>query len=176
MAIRIISDFDQTLIKLDLDWAKFRSDFSIGRINDIWKLDDVSRSNAIDSLTNLEKRSVLNSNLHPLAPAILSQNVIGVLTNNSEEAVNLTFETKCKDFTFSTEKIHVLGRETLKGPKEDFEIFKCAILEICHKADQTDISEVIYMGDSDYELKYASRVGLRVFKVTQNQSDFTWHF
>jgi phosphoglycolate phosphatase-like HAD superfamily hydrolase len=86
-----------------------------------------------------------------------------VLTNNSEDAV-AHFLTK---FTSLESRVAVIvGRETLAGPKHDYDVFqrgftRCVTATAAVRGDE----DVVYVGDADWELDFARRLGAQAIDV-----------
>lgn len=170
MAINLISDFDQTLINLSIDWKEFRRIHGLNRVVDIWKLPIENRESTLASLSHIEIAAAAKSDFHPVAMSILKENLIGILTNNSESAVRVMLERAGDEDNFSNQEVKIYGRESLKGPKENFELFQEAINAICvsKKVDSRDV--VYYAGDSEYEILYARKMGLKPIHIFSNST------
>lgn len=86
-----------------------------------------------------------------------------VLTNNAETAVSRFLERQ----SLLDRVVAIVGRETLAGPKRDFRVFEEG-LHRCTQAtcDARNGESVVYVGDMDYELDYARRLGASAFHVS----------
>ena len=173
LAIGIISDFDQTLINLDLDWSSYKKEFNLQKVADIWEMDKESRIAATDALNLLEIEAVEKSKIHSCCFSIISNKVLGVLTNNSEAAVNLFLKKLERNLNFDLLEIKVVGRETLSGPKENKELFLKGINSILLHSKLKSPTEVLYVGDSEYEIDYAQSLGLQTQRIFPNQTELS---
>jgi hypothetical protein len=98
---------------------------------------------------------------------------IAVLTNNDEAAI----DTFLGRFPHLRARVRVVvGRRALGGPKTDFAVF-AAGYAICRQALGATTAEpelapeiepkITYVGDMDYELDYAGRLGAEIIDVRQ---------
>ena len=99
--------------------------------------------------------------------AIDAATAVAILTNNSEAAVA---EFLKREPVLAAKVKAVVGRETLAGPKTDFEIFRTGIhaSRARRSAAPTPIS---YVGDMSYELDFARQLGATAVDVVE----FTTH-
>lgn len=151
----LISDFDGTVARLPVDWAALRAYYGVRSILDLWM------DSALDwsTVTEAEVSAARTAQVLPGAERLLADDgPAAVLTNNSELAVGEFLDHHPE----LGERIAVVvGRETLEGPKNDFECFREGIL-LCMDAlgsPQVGIG-LRYLGDQDYELEFARRLGL----------------
>jgi phosphoglycolate phosphatase-like HAD superfamily hydrolase len=86
-----------------------------------------------------------------------------ILSNNIESAV-WRFLERFSDL--GSRVGPVVGRETLGGPKNDFDVFARGF-NICVEATAPARSEssIIYVGDMAYELAFARRLGARAIHI-----------
>ena len=169
MAFRVISDFDQTLINLEINWNSFRNEYDLNRVADIWKMGKQRQQKALKALCQLEIQAAGKSDIHSCCKSILSNKLIGVLTNNSETAVNLLFEKLSRELDVDLTGTKVVGRETLGGPKENKQLFSQGIHLILSHAKLEETDDLLYVGDSEYEIKYAQEIGLKTRRILPNQ-------
>jgi hypothetical protein len=158
-------------MNLSVDWAEFREKNNLNRINDVWMVSPKDRSMLLSELTNLESEAALHSPFHPAIDSIFKHSILGILSNNSEEAIKIMlsrYEAKHKTKIAS---IRIIGRETLQGPKESKPLFENAIFELLAPYYMLDLKNCYYIGDAGYELDYASQLGLKTIKVTSSTSN-----
>lgn len=156
-----IVDFDGTLARLDVPWAELRASLGVERIDDLWALDTPSAWNII---TSAERDAAAASDpVDEVVQLLENATTVAVLTSNAEDAVH-TFLAR---FPALRAKIAiVVGRETLSGPKTNFETFSTGY-GTCVRATAVarDAQPVVYVGDMEYELAFARRLGALTFDV-----------
>jgi phosphoglycolate phosphatase-like HAD superfamily hydrolase len=156
----VVSDFDGTLAHLDISWQSLRESLSVARIDELWKDPDMQRWDAVAraeveaARTAAPVASVVRA-LEPVAD-------IAVLTSNDEGAVEAFLDRWPE---LGSRVRVVVGRRTLAGPKTDFEIFSSGY-EKCLRAIAThDPAGTVYVGDQEYELEFARRLGAKSLGV-----------
>ena len=160
-----IFDFDGTITNLRVDWDLLKKNLSITRISEIWNLQDHERQIAFDQVSDFEVKGIT-------LELLIDRNIfhyfkqIAVLTNNSEETVNRFFDNLTKDRIINP-PVLVVGRETLQGPKEDQEIFGSAIKLIFNAMNISSPENCVYVGDQEYELHYAKKIGLNAIGISK---------
>ena len=165
MAINVISDFDQTLIKLSLDWKSFRATHNLNKVIEIWSLPLDERNIILEHLTQLEIEAALQSPFHPASESIFRYSIRGILSNNSEKAIQIMLD-RCEPWQkINLANVQIVGREKLNGPKENKFIFQNAIKLILNTQCPSD---TYYIGDATYEIQYAQEMGLRTTKIMAN--------
>ena len=154
----VVSDFDGTLARLVIPWESLRERLSVDRIEDLWKHGDLSRW---DAVTHAEiEAAATAAPVEPVLRALGSVPAVAVLTNNDEAAVD-TFLDRRPELRASV--VAVVGRRALGGPKTNFEVFSRGYAECLRALAVT--TDIAYVGDMDYELGYARRLGARAFGV-----------
>lgn len=151
-----VIDFDGTLSFLDIDWEGLRADLGVERLSDLWG--DFAPS--WDAVTAAEIASARTSVPNQTLIDYLQQfEFVAVLSNNSERSIRVFLER-----FQGLESYRVYGREYLQGPKQNWKVFSRAIHTI---VEQTSLrkSSLIYLGDSDYELEFAQRLGISSLRV-----------
>lgn len=160
-----IFDFDGTLTNLLVEWSTVKKELSIKRISDLWILKEPMRQNAFDIVSAYECQGTENR-LNLDRTLLESISCFSVLTNNSEKTVKYFFELINSDMKFrQINPFSIVGRETLGGPKENEDIFRNGIELIFNQMAISDFSECLYVGDQDYELKYAMKIGLKTLDI-----------
>jgi phosphoglycolate phosphatase-like HAD superfamily hydrolase len=158
----VVSDFDGTLANLEISWPALRERLSVARIEDLWKDPDMQRW---DTITYAEVEAARTAS--PVASVLEALGTvpdIAVLTSNDETAVE-TFLGRWPELG-SRVRV-VVGRRTLGGPKTDFEIFSTGYQRCVHAIAAHDPMSVAYVGDQEYELDYARRLGASTFGVSE---------
>jgi phosphoglycolate phosphatase-like HAD superfamily hydrolase len=158
-----ILDFDGTLARLVIPWPELRRDLGVERIDDLW---DRPGSDAWASVRAAELTAALTA--EPVAVVVAgcaAATAIAVLTSNSEDAV-AEFLNRVPDLRAKASCI--VGRETLGGPKTNFDRFsagfaRCVDATAAARGDEP----VVYVGDMDYEIEFARRLGAVAMAVTE---------
>jgi len=157
----VVSDFDGTLARLDIDWDALREELSVARIEDLWADPGLQRW---ESVTRAEVDAAATAPPVPFVmDALSSVPAVAVLTSNDETAVD-TFLDRWPALRSKVRA--VVGRRTLAGPKTDFEIFSFGYARCCAAIASDDRARIAYLGDRDYELAFARRLGAEPFDVT----------
>jgi phosphoglycolate phosphatase-like HAD superfamily hydrolase len=156
-----IVDFDGTLARLDVSWDDLRVRLGVDRLSQLWAHEDpdqwsIVRAAEIEAAGNAMP-------FEPVRTGLECASAFAVLTSNSEDAV-LHFLNR-----FPSLESHVaaiVGRETLAGPKHDYEIFergftRCVTATASARADE----HVVYVGDTSWELDYARQLGAHAIDV-----------
>jgi phosphoglycolate phosphatase-like HAD superfamily hydrolase len=157
--LTIITDFDGTVCRLDVDWAEVRRMAGVARIGELWPRGDPASWGVVTAA------EVAAATVAPPVPAVVemlsASTGFAVISNNSADAIaaflsrHPLLAARCR---------MVLGREELQGPKENEERFAAAYAR-CLAALGVEAGDVEYLGDQDYELALASRCGARVRRV-----------
>jgi hypothetical protein len=159
-----VVDFDGTLARLELPWPKLRRAVDVSRsIDELW-----SRRDADAWETVREAEMAAAAVAEPVMAVVLPlehARAFAVLTSNSEDAV--------RAFLGHFEELDrrvavVVGRETLAGPKRDFDVFSRGFARCVEAtADARSDQPVEYVGNDDYELDFARRLGARAWSVDE---------
>jgi phosphoglycolate phosphatase-like HAD superfamily hydrolase len=161
-----IIDFDGTLARLDVPWEDVKAALGVDRIADLWN-DRAPSEWAV--VSQAEEEAADAADIVPEVKAALAQAVsFAILSNNSEAAV---WRFLARFDGLRSRAQLVVGRETLSGPKSDFAVFArgfTACIEATAAA--RDRSDVVYVGDLDYELAFARRLGAQPIHVSDLQS------
>ncbi len=163
----VIFDFDGTLMKLNVDWTQIRNKLQVSSVEEIWQRTESFQHEAWEVISSAETRAVHTSKTIDSTSSLLPYLNFGVLTNNCEEAVFQFL----KIIGIDSSAIPIVGRRWLGTSKKDFKRFTEAIAHIVSR----DISELSgsglrlgYVGDSTFELDFATQLGFVVFKVEEN--------
>ncbi|MFL6244365.1 MAG: HAD family hydrolase [Acidimicrobiia bacterium] len=152
-----IIDFDGTLACLRLEWDDLRARLGVDRIAQLWQSESPS---AWSIVRDVEIEAATQATpLEPVRAGLEHSSTFAVLTSNSEDAV-AQFLTRFQ--SLEAKAAVVVGRETLAGPKDDYEIFRrgftrCVAATAAARAEE----ELVYVGDADWELAFARRLGAR---------------
>jgi phosphoglycolate phosphatase-like HAD superfamily hydrolase len=156
-----VLDFDGTIAPLPVTWATLRSELGVKRIQDLWLQD---RPGAWAAVRAAEEEAARQADLNPRVGRALEEvSALAVLTNNSEASV-AAFLAR---FPHLERRVTiVVGREQLGGPKDEFAVFErgfrsCVTATATARGDEP----IIYVGDADYELSYARRLGAQAWNV-----------
>jgi phosphoglycolate phosphatase-like HAD superfamily hydrolase len=150
-----VVDFDGTLACLNVPWDDLRTRLEVDRISQLWDGEDhdawsIVRDAEIEAADHAKP-------FEPVRAGLERASTFAVLTSNSEDAV-AHFLAK---FTSLESSVAVIvGRETLAGPKHDYDVFergftRCVTATATARGDQ----DVVYVGDTDWELDFARRLG-----------------
>jgi phosphoglycolate phosphatase-like HAD superfamily hydrolase len=156
-----ITDFDGTLARLDVPWDGLRAQLGVTRIADLWHDHALERWTQV---SHAEERAAQIADAVPeMQSALAHTKSFAVLSSNSESAVWRFLE---RFADLGSRVRAVVGRETLDGPKDDFEVFARGFT-MCAEATATARSEssIIYVGDMPYELAFARRLGARTVHI-----------
>ena len=155
----LVSDFDGTLAVLEVDWDELRRELGVLRIQDLWELGHPGW----DRVTEAEVVAARSAAPVPGGLTVaLSYESLAVLTNNSERAVEVFLE---RMPMLANRVVAVMGRESLRGPKNDRAVFLQAMERLGSILGPTGAAT--YMGDQDYELDYAKGLVAEVVDVRQ---------
>jgi phosphoglycolate phosphatase-like HAD superfamily hydrolase len=153
-----VLDFDGTLADLEVDWVELRRSLKVDRIDDLWY-----RSGGWDTVTAAEIEAATVAS--PVIPVELLSTVscFSVVTSNAASAVHRFVDR----FPVLKQRLSiVVGREELGGPKTEFKRFELGVQRCLEATDQQRTeSPSTYVGDSDYELDFARRLGMRAVDV-----------
>jgi phosphoglycolate phosphatase-like HAD superfamily hydrolase len=150
-----IVDFDGTLARLHVGWDDLRARLGVDRIEQLWQTENPQSWTMIrDAEIEAATRAM------PFAPVragLERCSAFAVLTSNSEEAVARFL---LRFGSLESRVSVIVGRETLVGPKHDYEVFsrgftRCVMATATARADD----DVVYVGDADWELDFARRLG-----------------
>jgi hypothetical protein len=164
MGNSLIFDFDGTLTQLSVNWQALRNALGLEKLSDYWSLSVDEQSSASVEISRAELLGLTNK---PLIDLKILQNCRSwsVITNNCESTVLAFLERE----SIANKPSMILGRESLKGPKEDFKIFEGAVRLI---SELSNTSEQVYFGDSEYEIEYCSVLGIQAHKVPPHDLSF----
>jgi phosphoglycolate phosphatase-like HAD superfamily hydrolase len=166
----LITDFDGTLADLPVDWRLLRSQHEVASILDLWEGGLAAWQSVALAECVVAGNAPQVSPGHALALGALS---CAILTNNSEFAVR-RYLTRYPDLE---EKVcAVIGRETLKGPKNDEACFirgYRSCLEAISSQLKGPPARTAYLGDQDYELGYARKLATRVIDMRLIRTSLT---
>jgi phosphoglycolate phosphatase-like HAD superfamily hydrolase len=154
-----VLDFDGTIAHLGVDWGALRRQLGVDRIDELW-----SRAGEWGAVSDAEIKAASTAEAIRAVTEILSTvRCFAVLTSNDAGAVYRFLD------RFPTLKCRltiVVGRTELGGPKTDFPIFEGGVRR-CVEATELlrNGAQSVYVGDSEYELDFAHRLGMRVVHV-----------
>jgi FMN phosphatase YigB (HAD superfamily) len=154
-----VLDFDGTIARLNVDWTELRRRLNVDRIDDLW-----TRTRGWSEVTDAEVRGATTAAVISPVVAILSKvQGFAVLTSNDARAVH-RFMDRFPDL--KNRLAIVVGRGELGGPKTDFGLFDEGVQQCLAATNQYRNGEqAVYVGDSSYELDFASRLGLKAVDV-----------
>jgi phosphoglycolate phosphatase-like HAD superfamily hydrolase len=156
----IITDFDQTLCRLVVDWPGLRRQLGVQSIGALWSLGDLALWKRVTDAEVIAATSAVP--IEAVLAELDATDRFAVMSNNSAAAVTAfverfpTLEARCR---------MIVGREQLRGPKQDPARFDAAFRQ-CAEALGAAVSTVEYFGDQRYELELAAARGARVRLVT----------
>jgi phosphoglycolate phosphatase-like HAD superfamily hydrolase len=161
----VVSDFDGTLAVLEISWPRLRERLAVARIEELWKDPDMQRWDTVAEAEIEAARAA--SPVPSVVRALESVADIAVLTSNDEVAVAAFLERWPE---LRSRVRVVVGRRTLAGPKTDFEIFSAGYAKCLHAISGPGPAPVTYIGDQDYELDFARRLGADAVGVRELES------
>ena len=160
LASHVISDFDGTLVRLDVDWAALRRELSVDRIEHLWQ---PQHMHEWETVAAAEVRAAPSSPaVASMLRALTASVSVAILTNNAERSVH---EFLNREPALAAKVCAVVGRESLGGPKTDFEFFRTGYETCCAALGNPD--QVSYVGDMQYELDFARRLGAIAVDVSE---------
>ncbi len=157
----IISDFDQTICRLAVDWGALRRRLEIERLGDLWGLDDPARWALVTEAEVAAAR--ISTSIDAVVEELVASDGFAVMSNNSAEAVAAFLE---RFPALSSRCRLIIAREQLQGPKEDGPRFARAFASCVDALGSDSSAAVEYLGDQNYELVLAAGCGARVRRVT----------
>ncbi|MBD35942.1 MAG: hypothetical protein CL512_04160 [Actinobacteria bacterium] len=164
-----ISDFDETILKLDIDWNALREKLKVNKISDLWQNSNSEKSWLLIQEVELAAARTGKFLSHTV-DLLESANSFAILTNNSESAVKAALSRSSR---LNERCSIIVGRETLEGPKQDQERFakgfsKCLESLSLNKKN----SSIYYLGDQDYELEFARSLRAQPIRVQKSGFEF----
>lgn len=157
-----ILDFDGTIARLRVDWQALREQLGVQRIDDLWA---AGQQNLWEIVRKAEDHGAATAEpCSSVVAALTSAETIAVLTSNAESSV-AAFMHRFPDLAARVRL--VVGRKQLGGPKTNFEVFARGF-ERCVEATAVERGgdDVVYVGDMQYELDFAGRLGAIAINVT----------
>ncbi|HVX21084.1 MAG TPA: hypothetical protein VHB02_07040 [Acidimicrobiales bacterium] len=150
-----ILDFDGTIARLDLDWEALRYRFAVARIDDLWGGDPA----CWDVVTAAEVEAAGSAMpVGAVMTCLREVDAFAVLSNNSEAAI-AHFMHRFPDV--EARLALIVGRETLGGPKTDFDRFRRGLADcLAATRPQRSGGPELYFGDAAYELEFAAELGM----------------
>lgn len=156
-----IVDFDGTLTRLPVTWDELRGRLRVERIGEIWTSLDADQWAVVrDAEVDAARRA---SPLEPIAHYLEQSMAFAILSSNSENAISVFLE---RFAGLESRTALVIGRESLSGPKDDYAVFARGFAR-CVEATAVarDDGVVVYVGDADWELEFARRLGAHAVDV-----------
>jgi phosphoglycolate phosphatase-like HAD superfamily hydrolase len=156
-----IVDFDGTLACLEVPWEGVRAELGVARIGELWNARAPERWTLV---RRAEEEAARVADVVPeMQRALTKTDCFAILSSNAEAAVWRFLER----FTELAARVQVVvARETLGGPKDDFDVFARGF-RVCVDATAAarNRSAVVYVGDASYELEFARRLGARTINI-----------
>jgi phosphoglycolate phosphatase-like HAD superfamily hydrolase len=151
-----IVDFDGTLVDLRIDWPALRSKLGVRSIDDLHHRESgdawsVVRAEEVRAATSADA-------VEPVITFLEAAARVAILTANSEDAVGVFLERRPD---VAARVVAVVGRESCGGPKRDQAVFGDAYAR-CVAALGSSDGAPLYVGDQDYELRFAVDLGAEV--------------
>jgi phosphoglycolate phosphatase-like HAD superfamily hydrolase len=162
-----VADFDGTLARLEVPWGDVKAALGLEHIEDLWRRADQSGWNVIGDLEVEAARTA--DPVQSVERALATATAFAILTNNSERAVHVFLQ---RFPALGARVVAVVGRETLRGPKTAPDVFERGFQQcITATSEARGTEPVIYVGDRDYELDFARRLGADVRDVASLESE-----
>jgi phosphoglycolate phosphatase-like HAD superfamily hydrolase len=158
-----IVDFDGTLACLPVSWDDLRARLDVDHIGELW---DSENPDAWSIVRDAEIEAALHAApFEPVRAGLERASTFAVLTINSEDAVAHFL---ARFMSLESRLAVIVGRETLAGPKHDYDVFergfkKCVTATATARRDEG----VVYVGDADWELDYARQLGAQAINVRE---------
>jgi FMN phosphatase YigB (HAD superfamily) len=154
-----VLDFDGTIAQLEVNWFELRRQLNVAHIEDLW-----TRTDGWSTVTNAEVEAATTAApVRPVVSILSKVQCFAVLTSNDGRAVH-RFVNRFPDLR--NRLTIVVGREELGGPKTDLAIFSEGVQRCLAATDlHRDGEQAVYVGDSSYELDFASQLGLKAVDV-----------
>lgn len=158
-----ILDFDQTIADLPVDWWGLRARLGIDTIDELWA---VGRIEAWGPVIEAEVAAAVRA--EPVAATMRHLEPVlafSILSSNSARSI----ETFLLRFPSLADRCRlVAGRERLRGPKRDPDLFAQAF-RACRDATATERGgePVVYVGDMAFELELAAGLGAVALDVAE---------
>ena len=160
LGVAPVLDFDGTMARLGVDWATLRQRLHVARINELWARGGEDWSVVADA--EIDAAGVAP----PIAPVVALLSTVRrftVLTSNDAAAVH-RFVGRFPSLQHRLAL--VVGRQELGGPKTDFTRFETGVRKCLAASGQEQTADpAVYVGDSQFELDFAQRLGLKVIDV-----------
>lgn len=158
-----IADFDGTLAVLPVPWGELRERLEVRRIGDLWG-DTGARWSVVEEAEVAAAK--VAEPIRSTHEVLMDGRAVAILTDNSENAVRAYLE---RFPGLEARVLAVVGRESLKGPKSDEDVFERGFA-MCVDAIAGVLGgdQVTYLGDQSYELELADAHGARVLRVSED--------
>jgi hypothetical protein len=151
----LITDLDGTLIDLPVDWKSLRVQLSVGSVEDLW-----SSGGPWDLVTEAECVAAQLGALVATGVDLARQaRCFAVITANDASAAAITL-----DRLGLTPQL-VVGRQELGGSKRNLHRFGAAVARCLDALAPTPGESVLYAGDQNYELDFATALGLTPVRI-----------
>jgi hypothetical protein len=164
----LISDFDGTITNLDVDWKGLRERLSVSSIEELL-LEDFKRS-----WLDLKKVEINGVTAEwasiDVRKRIANVESFSILTNNDKEAVSKFFDLQSE---IAEKPTIVIDRNFLGGSKKNFKNFSKGIDTCLTHMHCGNLKEVVYLGDSNYEIEFAEQLGLFAIQVYSGTKNYT---
>jgi phosphoglycolate phosphatase-like HAD superfamily hydrolase len=162
-----IVDFDGTIARLDVDWARLRMRLRVDAIGELWARAGDGRWAEV---TAAEVAAAEHAReIACTTEALRSVRAFAVVTDNSEHAIDAYLRRLPE---LASRVAYVGGRESLEGPKRDAarfrKVFDRAVAATGPFRSASD--PIVYVGDQQYELALASALGARTVCVVDGSS------
>jgi phosphoglycolate phosphatase-like HAD superfamily hydrolase len=161
-----VVDFDGTVARLEVAWAALREAAGVRRIDELWA------RGAPDAWADVTRAEEAAATVAAPVTAIITHleaaRAVAVLTSNAEASVAAFL---ARFPAVGRRVVAVVGRETLGGPKTDFDVYargyqRCVDATASARGD----GPVVYVGDMEYELEFARRLGATAIAVSTLES------
>jgi phosphoglycolate phosphatase-like HAD superfamily hydrolase len=156
-----IVDFDGTIACLPVSWRDLRTRLDVDRMGQLWESADLDAWSLVrDAEIEAAGRA---TPLEPMRDALEEVSSFAVLTSNSEDAVAHLLS---RFPSLESRVAVVVGRETLAGPKGDYEVFQVGFMRcVAATSNARGNDDLVYVGDADWELDFARRLGAQAIDV-----------
>jgi phosphoglycolate phosphatase-like HAD superfamily hydrolase len=164
-----IFDFDGTITNLNVDWNSLKTEIAVEKISEIWNLEESQKIAAIKIISEYEIAGLSFDLIFDREYFELFQK-FSILTNNSEETVaRFFYELNRNSSLIKIKPEKIVGRSKLQGSKENEKIFNDQIVCLLMAMKIRYPSNCVYIGDQEYELEFAKKIGLETFHIREFQ-------
>jgi phosphoglycolate phosphatase-like HAD superfamily hydrolase len=158
-----VVDFDGTVAVLDVPWGDLRTRLEVQRIDELWARPGDGWGLVASAEEDAAARA---APVLAVVEALREAHAVAVLTSNSEASVRRFLG---RHDELQRVVVAVIGRESLAGPKSDYDVFARGFQKCVDATAGARRSgeKVVYVGDQSYELHFARKLGAHAVHVKE---------